>query len=61
MNFNSLFLLLSRAKQLIEQRRLEKEESENQVSPILLSKYSCSILFVVVKTHGVALHCVNYG
>ncbi|XP_066029455.1 UBX domain-containing protein 4 isoform X2 [Pocillopora verrucosa] len=30
MNFNSLFLLLSRAKQLIEQRRLEKEESENQ-------------------------------
>ena len=32
MSFNSLFLLLSRAKQLIEQRRLEKEESENQVS-----------------------------
>ncbi|CAH3127581.1 unnamed protein product [Pocillopora meandrina] len=30
MNFNSFFLLLSRAKQLIEQKRLEKEESENQ-------------------------------
>ena len=48
MSFKSLFLLLSRAKQLIEQRTLEKEESENKVSPI-------------AKTHGVALHFVNYG